>query len=101
MHTLTGPEPIPARLINPLAATDRAQEIMRLAFRESPRSTSAGTRNSQARLTERKVYAIRRAADLGASLSALAEAFGISERACRHIARRTSWAHLPEEGAAR
>ncbi|MBO1415544.1 hypothetical protein [Streptomyces sp. FH025] len=101
MHTLTGSEPIPARLINPLPDVDRAQEIMRLAFRESPRPPSAGTRNSQAKLTERKVYAIRRAADLGASLSALAEAFGISERACRHIARRTSWAHLPEEGTAR
>ncbi|MFF4922927.1 MULTISPECIES: hypothetical protein [unclassified Kitasatospora] len=72
-----------------------------MAFRESPRPPSAGTRNSQAKLTERKVYAIRRAADLGAGLAALAEAFGISERACRHIARRTSWAHLPEEGTAR
>ncbi|MFJ7909009.1 hypothetical protein [Kitasatospora sp. NPDC096204] len=101
MHTLTGPEPIPARMINPLPDVDRAQQIMRSAFRESPRPPSAGTRNSQAKLTERKVYTIRRAADLGASLSALAEAFGISERACRHIARRTSWAHLPEEGTAR
>ncbi|WP_031067095.1 hypothetical protein [Streptomyces sp. NRRL WC-3742] len=97
MHTPTSAEPIPARLINPLSGTDRAQEIMRSAFRVTARSTSAGTRNSQARLTERKVYAIRRAADLGASLSALAEAFDISERACRHIARRTSWAHLPEK----
>ncbi|MFD0400179.1 hypothetical protein ACFVHI_19115 [Kitasatospora sp. NPDC127121] len=101
MHAPTPAGPIPARLVNVLPGTDRAQEIMRLAFRESPRPPSAGTRNSQAKLTERKVYAIRRAADLGASLSALAEAFGISERACRHIARRTSWAHLPEEGVAR
>ncbi|MFD4397875.1 hypothetical protein [Kitasatospora sp. NPDC058478] len=101
MHAPTPAGPIPARLVNVLPGTDRAQEIMRSAFRESPRPPSAGTRNSQAKLTERKVYAIRRAADLGASLSALAEAFGISERACRHIARRTSWAHLPEEGVAR
>ncbi|MGW2539411.1 hypothetical protein ACWC5I_00685 [Kitasatospora sp. NPDC001574] len=98
MHTPTTAEPIPARLVNVLPATDRAQEIMRSAFREPPRPPSAGTRNSQAKLTERKVYAIRRAADLGASLSALAGAFNISERACRHIARRTSWAHLPERG---
>ncbi|WP_043477721.1 hypothetical protein [Kitasatospora sp. MBT66] len=98
MHTPTTAEPIPARLVNVLPATDRAQEIMRMAFRDAPRPASAGTRNSQAKLTERKVYAIRRAADLGASLSALAGAFDISERACRHIARRTSWAHLPERG---
>ncbi|WP_043477468.1 hypothetical protein [Kitasatospora sp. MBT66] len=96
MHTPTTAEPTPARLVSVLPAVDRAQEIMRSAFRESPRPTAAGTRNSQAKLTERKVYAIRRAADLGASLSALAGAFNISERACRHIARRTSWAHLPE-----
>ncbi|GAA1403314.1 hypothetical protein GCM10009639_47970 [Kitasatospora putterlickiae] len=69
---------------------------MRSAFRDTPRPPSAGTRNSQAKLTERKVYAIRQSADLGAGLAALAESFGISERACRHIARRTSWSHLPE-----
>ncbi|MFB7947017.1 hypothetical protein ACFC6L_19115 [Kitasatospora phosalacinea] len=98
MQSTTGTEPIPARLINPLATTDRAQEIMRAAFRDTPRRPQSGTRNSQAKLTERKVAAIRRAADLGANLAALAEAFGVSERACRHIADRTSWSHLPEQG---
>ncbi|WP_441248925.1 hypothetical protein [Kitasatospora sp. McL0602] len=102
---------------NPMVDAGRGQEIMRMAFRPTPArllppeerrayalaypdrnpSAARGTGNSQAKMTERKVYAIRRAADAGASLQHLAEAFAISVRACRHIARRTSWAHLPEE----
>ncbi|MFJ5924841.1 hypothetical protein ACIQF6_19785 [Kitasatospora sp. NPDC092948] len=96
MQYLTGDQPIPARLVNPLPSADRSQEIMRAAFRDPAPRPQGGTRNSQAKLTERKVHAIRGAADVGANLAALAVAFGISERACRHIADRTSWAHLPE-----
>ncbi|MFD8318903.1 hypothetical protein [Kitasatospora purpeofusca] len=64
-------------------------------------SPSQGTGNSQAKLNSDKVYAIRKAADAGAKLAELADAFSISVRACRHIARRTSWTHLPELGGAR
>ncbi|MFJ9574311.1 hypothetical protein [Streptomyces bacillaris] len=55
---------------------------------------STGTGNSAAKLNEDKVRAIRQAADAGARLTPLAEAFGISARAARHIVRRTSWTHV-------
>ncbi|GAA2609728.1 hypothetical protein GCM10010411_50060 [Actinomadura fulvescens] len=55
---------------------------------------SVGERNSAAKLTESKVRAIRTAYAAGGRASALAEAFGVSPRAVRHIVRGTSWTHL-------
>lgn len=53
-----------------------------------------GERNSAARLTERKVRAIRAAFDAGASVSGLAIAFDVSDRTIRHVVRGTSWTHI-------
>ncbi|MGW2398487.1 hypothetical protein ACWCYY_18235 [Kitasatospora sp. NPDC001664] len=93
--------------VNPLADSAQAQATMRRAvgstrdyaqtYPQRHPSPSQGTGNSQAKLNADKVLAIRKAADAGARLAELAEAFEISVRACRHIARRTSWTHLPEE----
>lgn len=55
---------------------------------------SVGERNSAAKLTESKVRAIRAAAAAGGRASALATAFGVSDRAVRHIVRGTSWTHI-------
>jgi transposase-like protein len=60
----------------------------------APLPPSMGERNSSARMTEEKVRALRAAYDAGAALSGLANAFGISHRAARHIAHRTSWRHV-------
>jgi len=57
---------------------------------------SVGERNSSAVLTTDKVRAIRAAADAGGNVRLIGAAFGISERAARHIARRTSWTHVAE-----
>lgn len=55
---------------------------------------SVGERNSAAKLTESKVRAIRVAFAAGGRASALATAFGVSDRAVRHIVRGTSWTHI-------
>jgi predicted DNA binding protein len=55
---------------------------------------SVGERNSSARLTTRQVLAIREAHEAGGSVRGLAEAFGVSDRAIRHVVRGTSWTHV-------
>lgn len=55
---------------------------------------SVGERNSAAKLTARKVTAIRAAYAAGGSVSGLATAFGVSSRTVRHIVRGTSWTHI-------
>lgn len=55
---------------------------------------SAGERNPAALLTADKVRALRAAHAAGAQLSSLARAFGISERAARHVVQRTTWRHV-------
>lgn len=59
---------------------------------------SVGERNSAAKLTALQVQMIRGAADSGGTIAGLAEAFGVSPRAVRHIVNRTSWTHIPEAG---
>ncbi|WP_116210119.1 hypothetical protein [Streptomyces olivoreticuli] len=77
-----------------------AEEIMRFPFRQdllpgmADLHPSTGTGNSSAKLNEAKVRAIRSAAAAGAHLAALGHAFGISERAARHIVDGTSWRHV-------
>lgn len=56
---------------------------------------SVGERNSSAKMTADKVRALRGAADAGAGLSSLADAFEIDVRTARHIVQRTSWRHVP------
>jgi len=55
---------------------------------------SVGERNASARMTAEKVRALRVAADAGARLAPLAEAFGVDVRTARHIVDRTSWRHV-------
>lgn len=55
---------------------------------------SVGERNSSAKMTADKVRALRGAADAGAGLSSLADAFEIDVRTARHIVQRTSWRHV-------
>lgn len=55
---------------------------------------SVGERNSAAKLTSGKVLAIRSAFAAGGRASALATAFGVSDRTVRHIVRGTSWTHI-------
>ncbi|MEU7168392.1 hypothetical protein AB0A70_27745 [Streptomyces morookaense] len=75
-----------------------AEEIMRWPFRQDTLvpdlHPSSGTGNSSAKLNEDKVRAIRSAAAAGAHLATLGHAFGISERATRHIVDGTSWRHV-------
>jgi len=55
---------------------------------------SVGERNPAALLTADKVRALRAAHAAGAQLCYLARAFGISERAARHVVQRTTWRHV-------
>lgn len=55
---------------------------------------SVGERNPAARMTADGVRALRAAYQAGGTLRHLARAFGISERAARHIVRGTSWTHV-------
>ena len=55
---------------------------------------STGERNSAAKLTSVQVRAIRIAAAAGGRASAIAAAFGVSDRTVRHIIRGTSWTHI-------
>lgn len=55
---------------------------------------SVGERNPAARMTADGVRALRAAYRAGGTLRHLARAFGISERAARHIVRGTSWTHV-------
>lgn len=55
---------------------------------------SVGERNPAALLTADKVRALRIAHAAGAQLCYLARAFGISERAARHVVQRTTWRHV-------
>lgn len=55
---------------------------------------SVGERNSAAKLTARKVRAIREAYAAGGSVAGLASAFDVSDRTVRHVVRGTSWTHI-------
>ena len=55
-----------------------------------------GAANGRTKLTEEAVYAIRRAFDLGASPSSLAELWSVSPRTITKIGARENWAHLEE-----
>ena len=55
---------------------------------------SAGERNPAALLTADKVRTLRADHAAGAQLTSLARAFGISERAARHVVQRTTWRHV-------
>lgn len=55
---------------------------------------STGEANPAAKLTDEQAKAIRIAARAGGKVTYLARAFDVSERAVRHIARGTTWAHI-------
>lgn len=48
------------------------------------------------RLIPDQVYAIRKAADAGATFASLARQYGVSDTAIGYIAKRRHWRHLPE-----
>lgn len=53
-----------------------------------------GSKNSQAKLDEPQVKAIRRRAKKGESTAALADAYGVSLSTVRGIIRRDTWKHV-------
>ena len=60
-----------------------------------------GARNSHAKLTAQDVTAIRAAHDAGATMEALASAYGVTVGTIRDIVTFRSWRHLDPERAAK
>lgn len=54
-----------------------------------------GERNGMAKLTARKVVAIRRKAAAGAKLKSLASEYGVSHVAIHFVVTRKTWRHVP------
>lgn len=54
-----------------------------------------GERNGMAKLTERRVLAIRRQAATGATLQSLADRYGVSHVAIHYVVTRKTWRHVP------
>jgi hypothetical protein len=63
-------------------------------MRRHPDRAPRGSRNGQARITEEDVRQLRGQQALGATMAALAIAFGISPRQIRDILRRVAWGHV-------
>lgn len=53
-----------------------------------------GKDNHQSKLTTRNVRAIRRARERGITLQKLADRYGVSREAIRHIERGVTWKHV-------
>lgn len=79
--------------VNPahLSAGDRQQNVADMMSRErQPR----GSRNGQAKLTERQVAEIRRRAALGERRRLLANEFKVSESTINRLAKGEGWRHV-------
>jgi transposase-like protein len=57
-----------------------------------------GEAHWQARLNEKKVRAIRKAARDGVATAVLAKRYGVGAAAIRKVVRRESWGHVEDEG---
>lgn len=70
-------------------AKDNSQDMVRKG------RSAFGERSAAAKLTDRKVFAIRRHLDAGMSQAELGRRFGVSNTSIKHIAHRDTWRHVP------
>jgi hypothetical protein len=54
-----------------------------------------GKRNTNAKLVDSDIVAIRQLADAGVTVSSIAEQYGIAYQTVRRIVRRSGWKHVP------
>ena len=70
-----------------------AQGNMRHAYRLGLRDAK-GSQNGRSKLDEDKVKEIRLLAENGADWHSIADRFGVSYHAVKHVVKRTRWAHV-------